>query len=1285
MILSPVVHLNLGQLGLMSPDGHCKAFDNDANGYVRSEGCGLVVLKALSQAQRDGDRIYACVRASGVNQDGRTNGLTAPNIHAQEALIRDVCRRAGVDPAAVQFIEAHGTGTKLGDPIEARALSAALRLDPASTLVSAPGAAVLSAAPPPPPLLLGAAKSAIGHCEPAAGVAGFIKLALSLWHRQLTPVVHFHRPNTAIDLDALHLRIVDRLMPWPDQTQPIGVRLGGVSSFGFGGTNAHCLLQEAPAAPSSPTAPSALMTDAPVVAALPTSAAPTKPHMVPLSARSTKALEELVAQWRALVAAHMAPAPDGSNTSFSLKELSHFCLTRRTTSHPARCFFVASSKEMLLAEMDAFLSQGAAASAPKGGALFSGTPPKNPGSGLIFVFTGQGTHWARMGCLLARKEGPFSQTLRKISDLAQPLAGFSIVDELARDGPESRLGETAIGQPCLFALQAALVAQLAAWRLVPDAVVGHSLGEITAAYVAGALSLEDAVALVVHRGRCMQRASQTAPGGRMLAAEMTLGAAEQSLAALPTELAADVAIASHNSPTSVVFSGTAAAVAAVAERLKANGVWHREMRVETAFHTRFMQAAADELRGLVSQIHGAPTSSACALISAATGDAIKGEELTPDYWARQILSRVNFAAAVQSLIKAGFQAFVEIGPHPALSAYIPKCAEECFRGAKSPAPTLTVVPTLVRDQNETLSLLATVAQLHMRGLLPQPLANVIRVFKRAPGLTAGLEFLLNHAPHYPWQHERVWLEGVSARAYEEAAASQAPARHPSETDLFYETTWLAQALPASAPASTDERPSGCFVCFVPTEHDVLQHALVRHLSTIAEHVLCVVPGPLFSPIAPDLFSAAPTQSDFAAVFAEAAKGGSLRGVFFGWALECAPLAGTPEPNALPQNPATILHTLVQALSARQPTLAPLAVLTVATQQPRSDGPSPAAATLHHAALWGLAGVVGVEFPTVPVVAIDMSAEGVRDRVECDACGLEVSRMLRRKGTGNELLEDQVALRGTDRFVARLQRTLRGTPSAAEMRAAAVAASALPITSPLDLGVPEPDDCYVITGGLGGFALQWAHMLYLSGARHLVLLDVRPYDPAKPSPAFEALRALSGLRVDTVRVARLSLCAHHHPPISVPASPLVVHASPCHCHCDASPRAGGLGPRVGRRHPGPVGRHRARLARARHLPHGGPARPQTHHQGQRRGRRARVAPQGGMCVGPTRVRRTPPRAPLCFVVVVRLPRTQRGRSRLRGRQRLPGRTRPPPLGRRAARPLRQLGRPRRRRPRHPAEC
>lgn len=486
LMFSPAVTVNFSKAGFLSPDGRCRAFDAAAQGYVRGEGGGVVVLKRLSSALRDGDAIYAVIRGSAVNQDGRTNGLTAPNGESQQAVLRAAYRDARVSPGRVQYVEAHGTGTPLGDPIEANTLGAVLAEGRDARSVCS----------------VGSVKTNIGHLEAAAGMAGLIKLALMLHRRTLVPSLHFSAPNPHIPFDRLPLRVQTTREPWPasDATHPdpAGSRcLAGLSAFGFGGTNAHVVLEAAPVE-STPIAPGL---------AGPASV------LLPLSARSPKALRAVASSYRALLTTRHE-TPDASPP---LRDLVVSAGTRRV-HHDLRLAVSGRSDKELADRLGEYLEHGPPAAMPEGTAL----PQSRPR--LAFVFSGQGSLWTGLGRDLLREEPVFGDTLAEVDDAFAPLAGWSIRDALfSASASDSRLLETAFAPPILLAYQLGLAALWSSWAIEPSMVVGNGIGEIAAARVAGALSLKDAACIAYYCGRLMQQthnAGTTAASAEQLTPEL---------------------------------------------------------------------------------------------------------------------------------------------------------------------------------------------------------------------------------------------------------------------------------------------------------------------------------------------------------------------------------------------------------------------------------------------------------------------------------------------------------------------------------------------------------------------------------------------------------------------------------------------------------------------------------------------------------------------------------------------------------------------------------------------
>ena len=552
VITSPDAFISFSAASMLSPEGRCKTFDAAADGFVRAEGGGIVLLKPLKDALRDGDRIYALLLSSGLNQDGRSGSITVPNRTAQETLLRSVYQKTGIDPGRVHYVEAHGTGTPVGDPIEAQALG---------TIFSAKR-------PKDRPLMVGSVKTNIGHLEAASGIVGLIKLALVVKHRVIPPNLHFTAPNPNIPFEKFNLRIPTSRQPWPpERTEPA---VGGVNSFGFGGTNAHVVVSEFRAEEIPDSSYSGKRAGSLTFSEKHSERH--RPLSLPLTARSEGSLRKLAASF-----VDFLGSPQRNSSSF--QDIC-FSASQRRTFYVHRLAVVASSKREAGDQLQAFLS---------------GHPPTGMSAGergadplkVVFVFSGQGTQWARMGRELFAKEPVFRKAIERCDDLLRGNGfGWSIVEELCED--TDRIDRTAIAQPAIFALQVGLLRLWHSWGVVPEAVVGHSVGEVAAAYAAGIYSLEDASRLVFHRGRAMDLAQ---PGGRMLAAQLD----EEEASALVSLYQGEISLAAVNSPGSVTLSGDADAVACMVGRLQDQGTQCKALRVSHAFHSAAMDPARDEL------------------------------------------------------------------------------------------------------------------------------------------------------------------------------------------------------------------------------------------------------------------------------------------------------------------------------------------------------------------------------------------------------------------------------------------------------------------------------------------------------------------------------------------------------------------------------------------------------------------------------------------------------------------------------------------------------------------
>jgi acyl transferase domain-containing protein/acyl carrier protein len=680
--LLPNGNVFFSKAGILSPTGRCKPFDSRADGIVRSEGAGVVVLKLLSQAQEDGDRIYAVIRGSAVNQDGRSNGLMAPNGLAQEAVLRKAYEMAGISPALVQYIETHGTGTQLGDPIEVEALNAVLGSGHSRER----------------PCVLGSLKSNMGHLEPAAGVAGVIKTALAMKHRLLPPNLHFQESNPLIPFGDLPFVLKETTGPWPVVSEPL---VAGVSSFGFGGTNAHVVLTEAPQ-PAVTSEEGSTATGSQVC-------------LLPLSARSSQALVDLADAYRQFLVAQ---------TEQEWRDICYTAGARRAHHREHRLALAACSPEEAAEHLAAFLR------GEMSGRLVVDNPPTRP-SPIVFVFSGQGSHWARMGCELFEQEPVFRAALEECDRLLRQHTTWSLLEELGKGEIESRLSETDRAQPAIFALQVALAALWYSWGVEPDVVVGQSLGEVAAAHVSGALTLEDAIRVAVHRGRLMKRVE---------------GHGKTALVGLPLEQARlileghddAVGIGGSSSPDATVLSGDPDVLKEILSSLEEQGVFCRLLRgVDLAFHSPQMEPLQGELVEVLADI--TPRPATVPIYSTVIGDVIAGEELDAVYWGRNLREPFLFACVIQGLVKGGHESFLEISPHPVLNRAI----QDNLRHLDQEGH---VWASLRRNEPQRETMLASLGALYAAG-------HVVNWSRLYPEIGKVVSL-----PTYPWQRERYWFD-----------------------------------------------------------------------------------------------------------------------------------------------------------------------------------------------------------------------------------------------------------------------------------------------------------------------------------------------------------------------------------------------------------------------------------------------------------------------------------------------------------------------------------------------
>ncbi len=745
LILTPEPMIALSKAQMLAPDGRCKTFDARANGYVRGEGCGVIVLKRLADALVANDNVLAVIRGSAVNQDGRTAGLTAPNGLAQQAVICKALANAAVAADHVTYIEAHGTGTSLGDPIEVEALTAVYG-----------GLDKIERDAPRPTVFLGSVKTNIGHLEAAAGIAGLIKVVLAIQNRQIPPNLNFQTLNPNITLSGTPFAIPIAPQAWESGGQRL---CAGVSSFGFGGTNAHIILEEAPAIPDRESAAAGLSFQ-------PRVPAPT--YLLPISAHKPAALRSMAARYRDYLRREEQPLPAVCYTA-----------ALHRTHHTYRLAAVGETHAEIADHLDAFLRGESKA----GVAANSGR--------LVWVFTGQGAEACQLPADFIATEPQFREALAACDKELARHIGWSVINYLIGENPDLSWRDTSVAQPVIFAIQVALAAVWRSWGMEPEAVVGHSVGEIAAAHVAGILSLADAAWLVCQRGRLMQQAHGQ---GRAASIEATPAEAEAVARRYPGR----VFVGASNSPVSAILSGEPAALDDIMAAWQEDGRFFRYLPVDYAFHSEQVRPFGDQLARLAVGVK--PLAAQIPFVSTVTGQFCAGPELDATYWGRNVAERVRFAEAMTALLEAGHDIFLEIGSHPLLQRPMQQCiaariTETATESQKQLIPQSspgTLVASLRQGQAPGLALRQGLAALYVAGLRPD-----------WPRLYGGRRQRPVELPSYAWQHEPFWVEPRPTsqdRRPPSLEAGQHPflgrrQHSPLRTDIVFESQLDAESLP----------------------------------------------------------------------------------------------------------------------------------------------------------------------------------------------------------------------------------------------------------------------------------------------------------------------------------------------------------------------------------------------------------------------------------------------------------------------------------------------------------
>jgi acyl transferase domain-containing protein/NADPH:quinone reductase-like Zn-dependent oxidoreductase/acyl carrier protein len=677
IMLKPEYFIAMSKGGFLSKHCRCMAFDERAGGYARGEGVGALILKPLEKAIADRDAIHAIISATGVNQDGHTTGMASPNKDSQEALIRTVYDKAKIAVDDIGYVEAHGTGTQMGDVAEMSSLGA-----------------IFSERKKQQKVFVGSIKTNIGHLEAGAGVAGVIKAVLSLKHGKIAPNLHFEQPNPKIEFDKIPITVPTKVTPWPEVSD--NPRYASVNSFGYGGTNAHAVLKNF--SQSTLTSPQKKSENL------------EKVIPVCFSTNDKEALKELIKRYSIFIA----------NDSVKMIDLTYSLNCRRSHLSERICFLV-NDKACLIKKIQSYLKEGFVDGVTKGTAV-SGKQ--------VFVYTGMGPQWAGMGKYLYETHSVFRDSLLSCDKTFQSVSGWSILNEVLKDESQSRMLETRIAQPANFVIQVALTEMLAHWGIKPDAVVGHSVGEVAAAYVSGALSLEDACMVSLHRSNLQQTLSGC---GGMVAAALSVEQAKKLIRDYET-----VSIAAINGPETVTLAGDIPTLKIISHKLDEEKIFNRLLDVDIPYHSHSMTAIRDRLLAVLKNIK--PRKTTIPLYSTVTGSLLDGVSVDAEYWWKNVRQPVLFFNAMTEIMNGGYQHAIEVGPHPVLKNAI-------FESATHLSKNICHYQTLNRKQkNEYDCMLKAFSELYCQGAAVN--------FQPFIGESAEFVRLLS----YPWQKQRYWRE-----------------------------------------------------------------------------------------------------------------------------------------------------------------------------------------------------------------------------------------------------------------------------------------------------------------------------------------------------------------------------------------------------------------------------------------------------------------------------------------------------------------------------------------------
>ncbi|NEQ40369.1 MAG: SDR family NAD(P)-dependent oxidoreductase [Okeania sp. SIO3I5] len=701
---TPIRYIQMSQQGMLSPTGQCRTFSSDADGYVRGEGAGTVLLKPLTKAIEDGDRIYGVIKGSAINHGGKARTITSPNVYSQAQVIRSAYTDANVSPNTVSYIESHGTGTPLGDPIEINALKRAYKQLYQQYGVEKTEKSYCG---------IGAVKSNIGHLEGAAGIAGLIKVLLAMKYKKLPQIVNFKELNPRISIEDTPFYIIEETQEWKRLKNESGEeipRRAGLSSFGIGGVNTHIILEETSQEVKSQKSEDSL--DRPQ-------------QILTLSGQTEKSLKELATKYQAYLE---------SKTESSLQNICFSANTGRT--HLAeRLAVIAESKSDLQQKLVDFLQDNEINGVLRGKA-------ENQEKEIAFLFTGQGSQYVDMGRQLYETQPTFRKILNQCNEILKKYLEVPLLEVLYSESSSSLLDQTAYTQPALFSIEYALAKLWESWGIKPNVVMGHSVGEYVASTIAGVFSLEDGLKLIAMRGKLMQKLPS---GGEMV----SLLASESQVTEAIGEYSSQVTIAAINGPESIVISGESEAIVSVCSKLEAMGVKTKKLQVSHAFHSPLMEPMLAEFAAVAQEVtYSQPQ---IPVISNVTGEKVTSEMTTAEYWVNHVRQPVKFAQSMKTLHEEGYQIFLEIGPKPILLGMGRQCVPG-DSGVWLPSLRPQKIPLQSplekeKPEDEWQQMLSSLGQLYVQG------AKV-----NWSGFDRDYSNQKVALPTYPFERERYWLD-----------------------------------------------------------------------------------------------------------------------------------------------------------------------------------------------------------------------------------------------------------------------------------------------------------------------------------------------------------------------------------------------------------------------------------------------------------------------------------------------------------------------------------------------